>query len=640
MRRSVYIISSLLFSATGLLNSPFIGTAAAFNLSSPELISKAPDGTPGNSASFAPVVSPDGRYVVFSSSATNLTPDSVPSSETVTSVSPPLTWIQQGVDQTYLYDRQNHTMQLLSKTIAGDAGDHDSTPVAISSDNRYVLFNSGATNFPGYHDENNFGYPSTGFVYLKDLQANTLTMVSDPSFLTDRATSMSDDAKLVVHFAGTSVNIDGNLNTSNTTLLLNLSTNTDLPLPASTVNPKVSHNGQYLSYQATDTNSQSGQYLYNVSSGQSTQILQDYPRIGSIQFNADDSRAVFANSAGLYISDLTTGSTTLIGANTSTTNYFVRSMSANGRVISFDEGFKVSWVMDLVSGQQSQLGVGNRSFSQATLNSNGSLVAYIFFPPKSTGSIQNQQVYVAPIVSDLAAPTGLTAPTPTNNAPVLTWDAVAGATSYQIWREDTLTGINIQIGTSTSANFTDTYNTGVYNYTVVAVNDSTQSVPSSPFQVAVTNTTATTARNIMAQGQSEVIPVSGNDVLPGLASGSTSKASFDFNLGYPGGNFAVTRPLTLTFNAGGHNLFLSSTSIDWMVVSGENNSTGTFQGQADVSLDGVMSSQPFTVTATDGALTSPTSAGNFKLTVYANNSRSTTLYSISESLNRGKIKIN
>ncbi len=43
----------------------------------------------------------------------------------------------------------------------------------------------------------------------------------------------------------------------------------------------------------------------------------------------------------------------------------------------------------------------------------------------------------------LPAPTMLTAMTPTNNAPVLTWNTVPTATNYQVWRQDTLTDTNI-----------------------------------------------------------------------------------------------------------------------------------------------------------------------------------------------------
>lgn len=242
----------------------------------------------------------------------------------------------------------------------------------------------------------------------------------------------------------------------------------------------------------------------------------------------------------------------------------------------------------------------------------------------------------------MISPTGLSAVTPTNNAPVLTWNTVPTASNYQIWRQDTITGVNTLVGTSTTTNFTDTYLPGVYNYTVVAINGAgVMSVPSIPFQIAVTNTTVTNTSKITAQAQSTVIPAFFVDTLPGLTSNNSIKATFDFSVGYPGGTFTVTRPLTFTFNAGGHKLFISSSSIDWLVVSGEGSSLGTFQGLAAATLDNVTTTGlPFSVTAQDGTKTTPMSADNFKLTVYTNSSRTTVLYSVNAQLSKGKVKIN
>lgn len=254
----------------------------------------------------------------------------------------------------------------------------------------------------------------------------------------------------------------------------------------------------------------------------------------------------------------------------------------------------------------------------------------MWFTENSVGNIG--RITVAP-----AAPTGLTAKTPTNTAPDLSWNAVPTATSYQIFRQDTSTGVNVQVGTSTTTGFTDTYAPGVYNYTVVALNRAGSSPPSAPFQVAVTNTSAPLARNITTLGWTEVTPVAGNDTLPGLVTGNTARALFDFSLGYPGGTFTVRRPLTFSFIAGGHNLTVTSTSIDWLVVNGANNSRGIFQGLASATLDNVTTSNlPFEVTAVDSFRSPPSS---FKLTVFADSSRTSVLYSVSETLIRGWILV-
>ncbi len=272
--------------------------------------------------------------------------------------------------------------------------------------------------------------------------------------------------------------------------------------------------------------------------------------------------------------------------------------------------------------------------AEITAGANGSL-----WFTEDTGKIG--YISTAPVAS--SAPTGLSAVTPTNNAPVLTWNSVPTAASYQVWRQDTLTGLTVEAASNVATNnFTDVYSPGVYNYTVVAVNGAgAMSAPSTAFQVAVTNTAATNSRNLMAQGQSQVLPAFGRDILPGLASGNAIQASFDFDLGYPGGVFTVTRPLTFTFNAGGHTLFIAATSSDWLVINGANNAQGTFQGVARVDLDNVTTAGlPYTVTAVDGMQAGGGVSSSFKLTVFADSSRSTVLYSVNGPLTKGKIKVN
>ena len=90
----------------------------------------------------------------------------------------------------------------------------------------------------------------------------------------------------------------------------------------------------------------------------------------------------------------------------------------------------------------------------------------------------NNSIGQVVIASAPSAPTNLTSPSPTT-APVLTWDAVSGATSYNIYRN----GVNI--GTTTNTTYTDNSLTsdGTYSYTVTAVNTSGESSQSSPVSV-------------------------------------------------------------------------------------------------------------------------------------------------------------
>jgi len=90
--------------------------------------------------------------------------------------------------------------------------------------------------------------------------------------------------------------------------------------------------------------------------------------------------------------------------------------------------------------------------------------------------------------TDPAAPGGVSAPAATNTDPVITWSAVAGATSYIVTRD------GVQIGTTSGTTFTDTTapGEGTYVYRVIAVDQAAnQSAPSSPVSVTLDTTIPT-----------------------------------------------------------------------------------------------------------------------------------------------------
>jgi len=98
------------------------------------LISRDNSGTPnaGNQNSSAPTISADGRYVAFTSSATNLL-------ATITG------------QQIYLQDRNGPTTSLVSRTNSGSvvAGDASSDSASINGAGGFVAFGSVATNLVG-----------------------------------------------------------------------------------------------------------------------------------------------------------------------------------------------------------------------------------------------------------------------------------------------------------------------------------------------------------------------------------------------------------------------------------------------------------------------------------------------------------
>jgi hypothetical protein len=83
-----------------------------------------------NGASDEPSVSGDGRYVAFSSFATNLTSDTVSAS----------------FQQIYLFDRQTKAITLVSKSASGIPGDGTSSAPSLNFSGRYITYLTQATN--------------------------------------------------------------------------------------------------------------------------------------------------------------------------------------------------------------------------------------------------------------------------------------------------------------------------------------------------------------------------------------------------------------------------------------------------------------------------------------------------------------
>jgi len=114
-------------------------------------------GADGDSESWSPAISADGRFVAFSSAASNLHPDD-----------------GDGTYDVFVRDLQANTTTLVSRAagVSGAKGDGNSSYAAISADGRFVAFSSKASNL-GPDDAD-----ATTDVFVRDLEANTTTLVS------------------------------------------------------------------------------------------------------------------------------------------------------------------------------------------------------------------------------------------------------------------------------------------------------------------------------------------------------------------------------------------------------------------------------------------------------------------------------
>ena len=161
-----------------------------------ERISVDPNGNESNvGPSYYASMSADGRYVVFTSMATNLVAGDTNAHTDV-----------------FVRDRQSATTQLVSVDSAGNQGNDDSKLKAdISADGRCVAFQSRATNLVA--GDNN----RTSDVFLRDLQNQTTERVSVNTAGTEanawsEGPSLSGDGRFVAFDSNATnlVNGDGN----------------------------------------------------------------------------------------------------------------------------------------------------------------------------------------------------------------------------------------------------------------------------------------------------------------------------------------------------------------------------------------------------------------------------------------------
>jgi Domain of unknown function (DUF4347)/Calx-beta domain/FG-GAP-like repeat/WD40-like Beta Propeller Repeat len=167
------------------------------------LVSRTPNGTSGNAASTAPVVSADGRYVAFLSRATNLVSATSPDADT------------DSFQDVYLFDSVTETVQRLSVTVkpSGDRG--DSSALSISPDGRYVAFVSDATDLTFFNDANQnkdvFVWdrtPAAGEPKVIPVSANWNTLqIGNGRSIAPTVSGISTDGKYYLAFASSADNL-------------------------------------------------------------------------------------------------------------------------------------------------------------------------------------------------------------------------------------------------------------------------------------------------------------------------------------------------------------------------------------------------------------------------------------------------
>ncbi|MCC6932497.1 MAG: PD40 domain-containing protein [Deltaproteobacteria bacterium] len=151
-------------------------------------------GTEANGSSGVPSISADGRYVVFSSSASNLVSGDTNNKTDI-----------------FVKDVQSSAITRVSTNGSGDQGDGDSSWPMISGDDNYVVFVSNATNLVA-SDTN-----GTYDIFRKNLESGTISRISTSTLGIEANGSssypaISDNGQFVIFISTASNLVVGDLN--------------------------------------------------------------------------------------------------------------------------------------------------------------------------------------------------------------------------------------------------------------------------------------------------------------------------------------------------------------------------------------------------------------------------------------------
>lgn len=234
-----------------------------------ELISVTSSGVQGNSSSLQGSVSTDGRYVAFTSNATNLVTGDI-----------------NGVADIFLRDRQTGTTTLISQSTSGTRANAASSlnKSAVSTDGRYVTFFSSASNLVA-GDLN-----GVGDIFLRDTLLNTTTRLSvsdsgtEGNLASDVYSSISADGRYVTFNSSASNLVSGDTNGTSDVFVRDLVEGTIIRVSTDSngnevvgisSNSSISADGKFISFTSTastlvsgDTNSVADIFVKNTVSGE------------------------------------------------------------------------------------------------------------------------------------------------------------------------------------------------------------------------------------------------------------------------------------------------------------------------------------------------------------------------------------
>jgi Tol biopolymer transport system component len=268
-----------------------------------------------NGDSGLPIMSPDGWFVLFASSADDLLV--MTNGARIAPLFPPALNV-------FLRDRTNATTTLVSVNLTGsNGGNGDSLPAGLSTDGRYVLFESSASDLID-GDTN-----GASDIFVRDLVAGTTLPVGvstngDLGNGTSRSAVMTPDGRYVAFVSAANNLVPGDTNRIPDVFLRDLQSGTTILVSAgaksppgttpygSSEAPEITPDGRYVAFYSTATNLVSG----------------------------------VTNFGEIYVRDLVAGTTVWVSAyartalqlrpNTTNSLSFGHSVSADGQFVTYE----------------------------------------------------------------------------------------------------------------------------------------------------------------------------------------------------------------------------------------------------------------------------------------------------------------
>ncbi|MEG4277599.1 calcium-binding protein, partial [Microcoleus sp. MON1_C1] len=285
-------------------------------------------GNPGNNFSGNPSISADGRFVAFTSVASNLVPGDT-----------------NGYIHVFVRDLSTNTTTRISVDSAGNQGNRGSLSPSISANGRFVAFTSVATNLvPG--DTNN-----SLDIFMRDLSTNTTTRVSVDSAGNQANNgsgdlSISADGRFVAFSSNAANLVPGDTNNNYDVFVRDLLTNTTTRVSVSSSgeqgfgdssSPSISADGRFVAFSSSaanlvpgDTNNGDDIFVRDLSTNTTTRVSVDSAgnpgnnRSFASSISADGRRVAFSSSAAnlvpgdtnngadIFVRDLSTNTTTRV----------------------------------------------------------------------------------------------------------------------------------------------------------------------------------------------------------------------------------------------------------------------------------------------------------------------------------------